>query len=240
MKKFLILAIILVLVFSLCGCSNLTDNNFPVTMSEAYHKQTSEANLKLVNSKINDVAAFNRETALIAYTLDRDVPFKVTFLYQDYSKDSVTALPVIHCNARLVNEKEYREMFQAQITMEVFNILDKYQVSDDGDIVGVIVHWERTGFFGGKSYYSVCDFDGDGAWDYRVRDTSEYDSMGFLSRTRNSPDTDNPVREFDEYNIVELSAGTFQSGKQMYDMNLSGKGTFKDIEKLFKADAKPA
>ena len=242
MKKFLVIILAFILCVScigLCGCSKLSQNNFPGDWHNYLVERTHEASETLVDSGINDIASFRKQTELVAYTLDRSVPVEVTFLYQDVDKGSVYPLPSISCRLDYVNDYEFRELFEANLTLEFFRVLDEYGINDNGDVVGTIVHWRRTNFWGNKeSYYSICDFDGDGSWDYRVKDLSGYDSMFFTSET--NTDT-TPCRVFDEYNIVGLSTGVMASHKEMFSMSdLSGKETFRDLEKLFKADAKPA
>lgn len=244
MKKFLAMVIVICVFLCgalFCGCEKLSYNNFPNSMWETYRQLTEKADTALHNSNINDVAAFERETSLLAYTVDKNVPFEVTFLYRDYARDDVTVLPAINCRASVLDEYRYREMFKANLTLRILDVLSESKISDDGDIVGMIVHWERESFFGKKSYYSICDFDGDGVWDYRVRDIDKYDSMYYTELTSSSSDSDSPVRVFDDYNIIGLSAGILRANKMMFAMtDLSGEETFKDLEKLFKADTKPA
>ena len=228
MKKYLGLSLVVALVVvCLCGCANLEDNNFPDSAYPSYVETTNKANTALANSCIQDFSAFIGETNLVAYTIERDVSFRVDFLYDNYSNGRVYNLPTIEHRVDLMNQFEYRELYKANLTLTVLDTLDEYSLNESGDIVGVIVSWKRVRDFSDDEYYSVCDFDGDGTWDYCLKGTSLCGTLQFVEKTV----VDGPSRTIDQQEIV-MSVPFQDMVVELSD--LTGKETFHDIEKLYK------
>lgn len=165
MKKYAI--IICFVIFSVLFCAGCAENdNFPKTNESAYQQTLDEASLRLLNSGITDPATFSKETRLVADTINKRVGFLVSFLYEESETGKVYALQSMEGFAQYINDNEYRQLYSAQLTKGVLDQIEEEKLGD-GNIVGVILSWERNrGFFGEPIECAVCDFDGDGTWDY--------------------------------------------------------------------------
>lgn len=227
MKKVILLLLVVVIAICACGCARSNDNNFPTILVDTYYEKTNAASVALANSNINDIKSFARETRLVAYTVDRNTPFRVTFLYNDFENGRVYPLPYINGRAEYMNDYEYREMLNADLTSATLGQLqsEELEIGDSGDILAVILDWKATDFWGNVGYYSICDFDGDGSWDYMTRSKDDLSFMYFTSNISNK----SPGRVIDEYNEAGLST---TEGEILTLPDLTGKETFKDIEKL--------
>ena len=228
MKKVILMILAAVVIaVCVCGCARSNDSSFPTMIEKTYYEKTNTASVALANSGINDTASFARETRLVAYTVDRNTPFRVSFLYNDFESGRVYPLPYINGRAEYMNDFEYREMLNADLINATLVQLQsgELKIGDSGDILATIVDWKATDFWGNVEYYSICDFDGDGSWDYI---TSSTDSSSFMYFTSNISGG-NPGRVIDEYNEAGLST---ISGEILTLPDLNGKETFKDIEKL--------
>ena len=222
MKKILVLTLVFVMIVGcLCGCGQ-SPNNFPLIMRPSYTEQVEKASVALCYSGIKDTKLFNNETNLVAYTIERQIPCTVTFLYESYADCKAYSLPAIESNVMLINDFEYREWYKADLTLSILDVLNEYSIGENGDIVGVIVSWKRTP----DEFYSVCDFDGNGGWDYCTKGTSEYDTLEFVGGT-----VGGPSRMVEEQEIKLRSS----SGQKIFELSgLTGEETFRDIEKLLK------
>lgn len=223
-KKILSLTLVVVMIVGcLCGCGQ-SPNNLPHHLWVSYMEQADKADVALRDSGIEDVESFNNETSLVAYTIERQVPFTVKFLYDDYAGGRAYNLPGIEDSVDLINDREYREWYKANLTLSALDILDEHSVGENGDIIGVIVSWKRAP----DEFYSVCDFDGNGRWDYCSKGTSGYDILDFVGGT-----IDGPSRKVEEQEIKLYS----YSGQRIFELSdLTGEETFRDIEKLLKAE----
>ena len=217
MKKILVFLFVIAIVLSGCGKS-LSDNNFPEMYRADLSKKTSEANVRLLNSHIDDVASFTRVLDLIAVSMNKKKPFGATFLYETPS-GRVVSLQTIEGNLRYIGD-EYRELMKADF---INAILDQLQdqdldIGDDGNIIGTILSWEDGG-----TKYSVCDFDGDGIWDYGSRSMLMFSSVASYKE-------DKPYREVNEFEKISL---TSISDKEIIILdNLEGGETLNDFKKI--------
>lgn len=202
MKKLNIIVIVIVATM-LTGCTKAAlQNNFPKTLEGAYLKTKNEANVALANSGIKDIAMFDREMQLVAYSAKRHMPSNVTFLYAE-DTGKVCPLQTIEFRTDYTNDYEYPELLKSEITLRVLDHLGESQY-DNGDIVGVIMNWEQSHVFGDSTFHSVCDFDGDGTWDFCAQDTSWNNSIFYTSLV--AAEDSQPSRVFNDYNIVGIHA----------------------------------
>lgn len=167
MKKFKFAIIMCFVIINVLFCAGCAENdNFPKANDSAYQQTLDEASLRLLNSGITDPATFSKETGLVAYTINKRVNFLVSFLYEESETGKVYTLRNVEGFAQYINDNEYRQLYNAQLTEAVLDQIEKEKLGD-GNIVGVILSWERDkGFFGEPIECAVCDFDGDGTWDY--------------------------------------------------------------------------
>lgn len=206
MKKLVaVVMIITVTMLTGCGMESLLENNFPASLEGEYISINNEANVALLNSNIKDAAMFNGEMHLVAYSAKRQVPSEAIFLYYDEDAGRVYPLQAVKIELAYKNAEEYPEMLASVITLNVLDLLGESQCGR-GDVVGVIMNWEKPRLFGGSTRRSVCDLDGDGMWDYCAK---EDHSIYYTSPTSSSlavAEDSQPRRIFDDYNIVGIKA----------------------------------
>ena len=98
-------------------------------------------------------------------------------------------------------------------------------MSDNGSLHATILSWQTRSFFGKISSYAICDFDGDGAWDYGAKTDGEKLDMSFVKYTSSK---NLPQRKINEYQTIFLVCD-----QEITELNdLSGKETMKDFEQL--------
>ena len=204
-RYFILVILILVGITFLTGCNTeaLSQDNFPLALEGEYLKIKNDAGVALLNSGIEDVSTFDKEMHLVAYSTKRLTPSKVTFLYADKGTGKVFPLQSIEYEEMYKNDYEYPEILKAKMTLWVLDLIQESQ-SDSGNIVGVIMNWEQPHFFGGSTFHSVCDFDGDGTWDYCAQDTSWANSIFYTGLT--AVEGSRPCRVFNDYNIISIDA----------------------------------
>lgn len=163
-KTFSILAFMLSVAL-LVGCSadTLTENNYPDYWKQRLHEETESTMIDLTNSNIRNIGDFEKQVKLVAYTIEKNKPFSIAFLYSGES-GNVYTLPEIQDEYRLMNSHEYREELKNTITNEVLGRLEELQM-ESGDVVATILTWNPSNDY---TNVSLCDLDGDGSWDYLV------------------------------------------------------------------------
>ena len=220
MKK---IVIIIMVIFSVLFCASCAENdNFPKANESAYQQTLDEASLRLLSSGITEPAAFSKETGLVAYTINKRVNFLASFLYEESETGKVYTLRSMEGFAQYINDNEYRQLYSAQLTEGVLDQIEKEGLGN-GNIVGVILSWERDkGFFGEPIECAVCDFDGDGTWDYIG------ENLYFL--VSSEPHTE-ISRVFNENTTVGLS-NLWHKEDIVELTELKGDEKLKDLEKL--------
>ena len=218
MKKFI--ATIFVIAFVvLTGCG---ENNFPKTEYDNYYRTLNDAETALVNSRITDLATFSKLTTEIAYSLEKDRDYKVEFLYEEES-GRVRTLSIGQWHQSLMNEKEYRELLKANLTITFLELLDYYDLKS-GRAVGAILEWKKRDFSGNVvREYALCDLDGDGAWDYLT-----FDEDILMASFGETSDERYPKQEVNEYTTISFTS----DGDIVELRNLSGAETVKYFEKI--------
>lgn len=222
------IAVVVAIVLFVVVCYAFYDdgNNFPPYKQKELEEKTIEVNKALNKSGINDHFAFEREMHLVSYILERRIETRIKLLFFD-RENNATKTVSYNCTPEYMNDCEYRELFKADLTLSVIDNLHGI----DCDLVAVIVSWTRIKEFpwSKEGYYSVCDFDCDGKWDYLLEGLYEHDSMAFVDKV---PEDTGIYREIDGI-IVGLSAGCYKNSVKMVELkDLPKDKTFKHIEKL--------
>lgn len=211
--------IMVLIIVVLAGCG---DNNFPKAEYGNYNRVRSAAETALLNSRITKPGEFSKLTAEIAYTVERDRVYQVEFLYEEESGGVCTILSG-QWHQSLMNEKEYRELLRANLTITFLELLDYYDLKS-GRAVGAILEWKKMDLSGNVvKEYALCDLDGDGIWDYLTSD----DNILMASFGETS-DERYPKQEVNEYTTISFTS----DGDIVELQNLSGTETVKNFEKI--------
>lgn len=225
MKRFICILLIVLMCLCLGGCG---ENNYPTAAYEMLTNAVNNADTELVKSNIKDVAGFRSVMHELAYTIDKDRRFEVNFLYEDFDDNDVYEIPAaISGVAKRMNSDEYRRELEASFISTFLETLqsDQTTVSDNGSLHATILRWQTKSFFGKISSYALCDFDGDGAWDYGAKTDGDTLDMSFIKYSSNK---NLPQRKINEYQTVFLSCN-----KEVTELkDLSGSETMKDFEQL--------
>ena len=219
MKKIFIVFLFIVVFVMLSGCG---ENNFPKTEYDNYYRTLNDAETALVNSRITDLATFSKLTTEIAYSLEKDRDYKVEFLYEEES-GRVRTISSGQWHQRLMNEREYRELLRANLTITFLELLDYYNLKS-GRAVGAILEWKKRDLSGNVvKEYALCDLDGDGIWDYL---TSDEDIL--MASFGETSDERYPKQEVNEYTTISFTS----EGNIVELQNLSGTETVKHFEQI--------
>lgn len=219
MKKIFIVFLFIVVFVMLSGCG---ENNFPKTEYDNYYRTLNDAETALVNSRITDLATFSKLTTEIAYSLEKDRDYKVEFLYEEES-GRVRTISSGQWHQSLMNEKEYRELLRANLTITFLELLDYYDLKS-GRAVGTILEWKKRDLSGNVvKEYALCDLDGDGIWDYL---TSDEDIL--MASFGETSDERYPKQEVNEYTTISFTS----EGNIVELQNLSGTETVKHFEQI--------
>lgn len=226
MKKISVLFFMVTIVIGIMmvtGCDMKNQSTFPANQYAELNKKTSDADCRVLNSQLEDPAAYNRTMEMVADTIDRDVSFAVTFFYHDIDNYDVVEMPALATRTQFMNNDEYRRALKADLQNAMLDQIDEYDLSDHGEVVATVLKWEAVSLnpFGSKTEYSVVDFDGDGKWDYGCKE-------GCVSIHMNTHQ-DHNGREIDEYNDLCLKDDSLVALS-----DLEGNETFQELQKLLK------
>lgn len=223
MKKFISILLIVLLCLCLSGCD---ENCFPTAAYGKLIDTINNADTALAESNIEDVAGFRTIMHNLAYTIDKDRRYDIYLLYEDLENGSIYNMPLSGM-VRRMNSNEYRKELEANLVISFLNVLqsDQSTVSDHGNIHAVILRWQSPDFFGRISSYVVCDFDGDGTWDYGAKDDDETLTMSFASYSSKEAC---PKRKINQYEDAYLICNRDIIGLK----DLSRKETMKHFEQL--------
>lgn len=224
MKKVICIVLFVVTCLCLGGCN---ENNFPTAAYNKLISTVNDADTALVRSDIEDVAGFRIIMHELAYTIDRDRYYEICFLYEDFDDEDVYQLDAISGVARRMNDNEYRQELEANLITTFLGTLqsDQSTVSDHGNLHAAILRWQTKSLFGKISSYAICDFDGNGTWDYGAKSDGETLSMSFATYSFNGK---LPRRKINEYHTMYLSCD-----EEIVELkDLSGNETMKDFEQL--------
>lgn len=224
LKKVICIVLFVLMCLCLGGCN---ENNFPTAAYGELASTVNNAHMALVKSDIEDVASFRTIMHELAYTIDRDRHYEISFLYEDFDDEDVYQLDAISGVARRMNENEYRKELEANLTTIFLDTLqsDQSTVSDHGNLHSAILRWQTKSLFGKTSSYAICDFDGDGVWDYGVKKDGYPLIISFSS---GSSDESLPKQKINEYHTVSLSCD-----EEIVKLKgLSGNETMSDFEQL--------
>lgn len=217
MKKFICIILVIISMVVVCGCS---DNNYPTAAYDDLADTISRADMALANSNIEDKLGYRQVMHNLAYTVDRDKHYDVNIFYGDLDYNEAYDLPVFSSVAKRMNDNEYRKELEANMVSSVLDRLqsDKYMISDHGVIYSVILQWQRKDLFGNESTYAICDFDGNGTWDYGCRGP-----MKFVSKAAD----EFPSRRINRYTTISI----YSDGEIIMFDNPSSDETMVDFEK---------
>lgn len=190
MKKNLFLVMfIFVVAFNLCGCSvaeashtfaqSVEDkyddivrgigyySDTPLYHDSDFNKDLSAVSVALSESNIENIGQFSVMARLVSQTVWGRAPMKVTFVIQDvrYGGTRTFSYEDTELRRRLDDNGLWRKLYAAQVEMRAVNIL-KPLMPQRYNVVGVIATWEQERIMASTLTHSVCDFDGDGKWDY--------------------------------------------------------------------------
>lgn len=239
MKKIVrIFIVIVTLTTLLCGCSakgTVDDiirgkdyySDTGLYSNQTYRKTLSKVAKELSESNIENIGSFTSMAGLVSRTVWGRAPMRVTFAIQDirYGGTRTFSYEDTELRRRLDDNGLWRKLYAAQVEIRAVNIL-KPLMPRRYNVVGVIVTWEQERIMASTLTHSVCDFDGDGKWDYYS--SAPIDYYGGVGE----PDNPFERRILDdayETEVVIVSEG------DLIEMPLLEYYTFYDIQKAMKS-----
>ena len=176
MKKTFLLFFVILLILTAC---NPNKSNYPGAYNDSYCERVEEARVALSNSNIKDKAGFNKATELVAWTIDKGVDYRFEVFYEDVTTHTTYSLLQIKDRAEFMNNKEYRALLNADLTLAIIDKLEELGIAENsGNIVGMRLSWDKKH----KAYYTIVDENGDGTWDLAAKDGWYYPSVGMPFR----------------------------------------------------------
>lgn len=229
MKKTIIFFIIIIITITACGCRK--NGDIPSVWLDDYNTALEDSHSLLIDSKIGDFDSFLREVNLVSETIESKKDFAVSFIYECHSESTVYPLPYITWDTlfsyefrRVYSEGQKTDWLKAQIVRSLFYFFflnDKYKIDDNGDVIGAIFAWVSKDLSGNEiDRYYICDFDGDGVWDYGSKH-----NMSIASNC--TPSLDEIYREVGDGRIYLSIEGNY-----VVLEDLTGEESLKDIEKI--------
>jgi len=195
-----------------------SDNNFAEISRADYDKKMSDTLLALHNNGIVESSPLWYETKLIAYTVEKDINYDVTFYYSQ-NDDRSYSLNTICRKEKYMNDLEFHELIRIGLVDNVLAQAKEYELKP-GKVVACLLSWEGKDFWGNITCKpTLCDFDCDGQWDYLIDSSASFSSRDegcITSRALNNYDT---VCLSTKGNVISL-------------VNLTGTETFLDFEEM--------
>jgi hypothetical protein len=162
------------------GCSkvqeaahDMSQNNCPPYLWVEYQQHIQQVVRRLWNDKfITSPETFGPQAGAVAYTLERDKPLTVSFLYEEDDTGRAYSLPTIEWTQRVLNDYEFREEIKYELLECVLNLQDSNYDVKPGKVVATMLGWGVRDYSGNVvREYALYDLDGDGSWDYLTGDT---------------------------------------------------------------------
>ena len=240
MKKnvYLLVIVIIVIVTLLCGCSargTVDDiirgkdyySDTGLYSNRTYRETLSKVAKELSESNIENIGQFSVMARLVSQTVWGRAPMKVTFVIQDirYGGTRTFSYEDTELRRRLDDNGLWRKLYAAQVEMRAVNTL-KPLMPQRYNVVGVIVTWEQERIMASTLTHSVCDFDGDGKWDYYS--SAPIDYYGGVGE----PDNPFETRILDDAYETEV---VIVSENDLIEMPPLANYTFYDIQKAMKS-----
>lgn len=219
MKKFYISVFIflVLLICNSCSLQKLGEDNFPGMRDEEFKTTINQAEIDLKESIIVNPETLRMQAKNVAYTVEKDTPFSVTFLYLEDNGYARALSPTYgHCS--YMNSYEYRELLKAELYEKVIERLNEERDDEylPGEVIASILEWGEPGYC-----RSLCDLDGDGIWDYYTEDSAYFSE---------SSNPDYPSRVINEKQEIKFVSSF---GKDIIELDdIRGGETFSTFEKL--------
>ncbi len=248
-KNLFLVIIIFVVVFCLSGCSvgetfyafaqGVEDkyddtirgigyySDTPLYHDSDFNKDLSAVSVALSESNIENIGQFSVMARLVSQTVWGRAPMKITFVIQDvrYGGTRTFSYEDTELRRRLDDNGLWRKLYAARVEMRAVNML-KPLMPQRYNVVGVIVTWEQERIMASTLTHSVCDFDGDGKWDYYS--SAPIDYYGGVRE----PDNPFERRILDDAYETEV---VIVSEDDLIEMPPLEKYTFYDIQKAMKS-----
>ena len=238
MKKIFVVIMMFAVITLLCGCSvNETVDNLVrskdyysdtgLYSNQTYRQTVANVAKELSESNIENTGQFSVMARLVSQTVWGRAPMEVTFVIQDirYGGTRTFSYEDTELRRRLDDNGLWRKLYAAQVEMRAVNTL-KPLMPQRYNVVGVIVTWEQERIMASTQTHSVCDFDGDGKWDYYS--SAPIDYYGGVGE----PDNSFERRILDDAYKTEV---VIVSEDDLIKMPPLEKYTFYDIQKAMKS-----
>lgn len=174
-------ALLFVVIVTLAGLTGCSHDQAVYDGSEADRRQldltAGQIDTRMLN-RYDDLATgqqlINMSEA-VAQTINARHYYNVRFLRYDIN-GGAHVYPEIPGYSSLLNDKEYRIVVKGNLEQSVEKVeaelaeCDQPGIKDGAGFCGVILEWESYSIFAdyghGGEFYSLCDLDADGKWDY--------------------------------------------------------------------------